>query len=103
MKSFRYTLALWIAALGFVNIGHALSLENCPMKRITIPITQYKGKVTFAASFMHGEYAPDTTDVSKMFNSAKLEKQLTNLPADSKYQYPEYVVLLNFKYTKEGK
>jgi hypothetical protein len=60
-------------------------LENCTMKRITIPISQYKGEATFAASFMYGEYATDTKDISKMFNSAKLEKRLASLPADSKY------------------
>jgi len=96
------SLLLVVPAI-FGSASGDVSLDNCVMERITVPVMEHDGKVTLAASFMYGQYARGATDIDSMFNSKKLDERLGSLSESVKEQSPEYVILKRFRLTKESK
>lgn len=85
-----------------VQIAICGSVDGCEMSRITIPLTEYNGQVTCAASFMYGEYAQNPRSIDDMLKSSHLIARLNQLSEESRWKYPEYIVIRHFEQLKTG-
>ena len=103
MRFYRVMFLLFVVLASFGSTSGGVSVDNCAMERITVPIMEHDGKVTLAASFMYGQYAPGAKDIGSMFNSKKLDERLGAISESAKERCPEYVILKRFRLTKEGK
>mgnify|MGYP000312399606 CR=1 FL=1 len=97
---------LWlISIILFVTVaafGADKPIVDCKVSRITVPLAEYNGNVTCAASFMYGAYVENPTDQDDFLNSDDLMDKFNELPEEECWQYPEYVVIKNFQAWKAG-
>lgn len=94
-----------ISIIFFVTVsafGADKSIVDCKVSRITIPLAEYNGSVTCAASFMYGEYVENPNDQDDLLNSDDLMEKFNKLPEEERWKYPEYVVIKNFQAWKDG-
>jgi hypothetical protein len=78
------------------------SIVDCQVSRITVPVLEKDGKVVCAASFMYGEYVKNPQTQADLLNSKDLIDKLNQLPEESRWEFPEYVVIRHFQEWKAG-
>ena len=91
------SIILFIAVTAF---GADKAIVDCKISRITVPLAEYNGKVTFAASFVYGAYVENPNNPDDFINSADLMDKVNELPEEERWQYPEYVVFRHFQEMK---
>jgi len=95
---------LVVAAVSWLpTLAMTTPTVDCEMRRITLPLTTYQGKVTCAASFMYGRYTVNPKTPKDLLHSKHLKAQLQAKKVQSKLTYPEYVIQDYFEKVKAGK
>lgn len=82
--------------------GTGSPIVDCQVSRITVPIAKNNGEVVCAASFMFGEYVQNPSTQADLLNSKDLIEEFNQLSEESRWGYPEYVIMRNFQAWKDG-
>jgi len=93
------SIILFVTASAF---GADKPVVDCKVSRITVPLTEYNGKVTCAASFVYGAYVDEPNNPDDFLNSDDLMDKFNELPEEERWKYPEYVIIKNFHAWKAG-
>lgn len=83
-------------------LGATDPIVDCRLSRITVPVAEKDGKVVCAASFMYGEYVKNPQIQADLLNSRDLIDKFDQLPEESRWQYPEYVIIKNLQAWRAG-
>lgn len=98
MFAIRIVYCLFIMMFTVSMFCYGDTITKCEMSRITVPLAEKDGKVTCAASFMYGTYAKSPQGINDMLKSDQLSSKFAEVPAESRRQYPEYMIM---KYYEE--